>query len=92
MNTPLDKINNDQQQLLQRCISVLMDAFKPSISADDATHFFTTEEVYNAILELNPGAEISKEDIYQAMLDNGFIFHTRKGSTSLGFFWCLIQK
>lgn len=69
----------------------LMDLYNPTGNQSDATHQFSTDEIYDAIKSLNPGVEISKNDIYNAMINRGFIFKPRLGA-GLEFRWLLIQK
>ena len=73
-------------------IDVLMESFKPASTNEGATHFFSTDEIYDAIVQLNPGAEISSIDVYQAMIDAGFIFKPRAGTSGIDFRWLLLQK
>jgi hypothetical protein len=73
-------------------LDVLIESFKPASSNEYATHFFSTDEIYEAIKDLNPGAEISKDDVYQAMLNAGFSFKPRRGTSGIDFRWLLISK
>lgn len=73
-------------------MDVLMESFKPVSTNEAATHFFSTDEIFDAIKQLNPGAEISKEDIYQAMIDAAFVFKPRSGTSGIDFRWLLSQK
>ena len=69
----------------------LMDLYNPTENQSNSTHQFSTDEIYDAIKSLNPGVEISKNDIYNAMINRGFIFKPRLGA-GLEFRWLLIQK
>jgi len=73
-------------------IDVLMESFKPANTNEGATHFFSTDEIHDAIIQLNPGADISSQDVYQAMIDAGFIFKPRAGTSGIDFRWLLLQK
>jgi hypothetical protein len=83
---------DNKQSSVSPYIDVLMESFKPAKSNDAATHLFSTDEIYDAIVSLNPGAQISKEDVYQAMIDAGFIFKPRAGTSGIDFRWLLLQK
>ena len=85
------KMDNNQSNV-SPYIDVLMESFKPANSNEEATHFFSTDEIYDAITQLNPGAEISSQDVYQAMIDAGFIFKPRAGTSGIDFRWLLLQK
>lgn len=77
---------------ISQYINVLNESFKPAISANDATHYFSTDEIFTAIKELNPSADIHKDDIYQAMLDAGYSFKPRPGTSGIDFKWILIAR
>lgn len=77
---------------LDQYINVLLESYKPVASLDEATHFFSTDEVFEAIKDINPGSSINKETIFQTMLDNGFIFKPRAGSSGISFKWLLAIK
>ncbi len=73
-------------------IASLSASFKPTPDARHATHWFTTDEVYDAIRRIDPGAQISKEQVHQAMLDAGYKYQNRPGSSGLDFRWMLQAK
>ena len=73
-------------------IASLSASFKPAPDARHATHWFTTDEVYDAIRRIDPGAHISKEQVHQAMLDAGYKYQNRPGSSGLDFRWMLQAK
>ena len=49
----------------------------------------TTDEIYDAIRRIDPGAEISKSQVHQAMLDAGYQYRVRPGSNGIDFRWML---
>lgn len=73
-------------------IAALQATFKPAWDARHTTHWFTTEEVYQAIKKLDPAANISKDDIFKAMTDAGFKFQNRPGASGCDFRWMLELK
>lgn len=85
---------NDQEQPvdLSPYINVIQSRFVPAQNRKDATHHFSTAEVKQAIKQLNPGLEVNDSDVYDAMIEAGFIFDTVPGAQSLIFKWLLIQK
>ena len=60
-----DKMKNKEQEQKITDISIhiasLSASFKPAPDARHTTHWFTTDEVYDAIRRIDPGAHISKE-------------------------------
>lgn len=73
-------------------IAALQTTFKPANCPKEATHWFTTEEVYNAIKKLDPACKIERDQVYQGMIDAGFKFEPRPGTQSLDFRWMLQAK
>lgn len=73
-------------------ISVLADKFAPAVNADDTTHWFSTDEVFEAIKRIDPSASIKKDDVYQAMLDSGYMYGIRPSTFGLDFRWMLKLK
>ena len=72
-------------------IAALSATFRPA-DTQNATHWFTTDEVYEAIRSVDPGANISKEQVYQAMLDAGYRYSVKPGAHGVDFRWMLQAK
>ncbi len=66
--------------------------YAPAKTPADTTHWFSTEEILNAIRELNPGAKLSKEHIFEAMHAAGYNFANRPCAQGLAFKWMLKEK
>lgn len=73
-------------------IDALQKTFLPALTEDETTHWFSTDEVYDAIKKISPGAGITKEEIYDAMIRAGFQFQCRPGALALDFKWMLKVK
>lgn len=73
-------------------IAAMSASFKPAPDIKHATHWFTTDEVFDAIRRIDPGAQISKEQVHQAMLSAGYQYRNRPGSAGLDFRWMLQAK
>ena len=69
-----------------------IDALHPALTETETTHWFSTDEIYDAIKKISPGASISKEDVYDAMIEAGFRFQCRPGALALDFKWMLKQN
>lgn len=76
---------------LKPYLDSLMESYRPTGDVEEATHFFSTDEVFDAIKQLNPGAEITKNEIFDALIDAGFIFRTRRGASGLDYRWLFVQ-
>lgn len=73
-------------------IAALQATYRPAPDLRHTTHWFTTDEVYDAIKQLDPSADISKEQICRAMTEAGFYFRVRPGSAGCDFRWMLEEK
>ena len=73
-------------------IEVLMQTFAPAQNLQETTHWFSTDEVYEAIKRIDPGTEATKDDIYDSMMDAGFRYQCRPGAMALDFKWMLKAK
>lgn len=85
---------NPQQKItdISIYIAALSSTFAPAKDAAHATHWLTTEEVINAIKELDPSANISKEEIFQALWNAGYRIGQRPCSQGLSFRWMMAAK
>ena len=52
-------------------VAALSASFKPAPDARHTTHWFTTDEVFDAIRRIDPGVQITKDQVHQAMHDAG---------------------
>lgn len=73
-------------------MEALKQTFLPALSESETTHWFSTDEVYDAIKKISPGASITKEEVYDAMIGAGFRFKCRPGALALDFKWMLKQN
>lgn len=70
-------------------IDALGAVFQPAFDARHTTHWFSTDEIFQEIKQINPGADISKEDIHDAMLAAGYRYQQRPGALGCNFRWML---
>lgn len=70
----------------------LTERYKPAVSSEQATHWFSTDEVLSALRELNPSANIRQGDVYQAMWNAGFRFGSKPGTQRITFQWMMVEK
>ncbi len=87
--------NKEQEQKITDIsihIAALSASFKPALDARHTTHWFTTDEVFDAIRRIDPGAQITKDQVHQAMHDAGYRYRNRPGSAGLDFRWMLLAK
>lgn len=85
-------MNNNGNSTVNNYIDALQQTFLPALTEVETTHWFSTDEIYDAIKKISPGASISKEDVYDAMIEAGFRFQCRPGALALDFKWMLKQN
>lgn len=70
----------------------LMSVYAPALSECEATHWFTTHEVFEAIRNIDPATSVTESDVYQILHDAGFRYQPRPGSVGCEFRWMMKQK
>lgn len=73
-------------------IAALQTTYCPASAPAEATHFFSTMEVVDAIKEIDPSAKIDPTQIFGALRQAGFNFCNRPGSQGLVFKWMLRER
>lgn len=73
-------------------IDALSKKFKPALSPSDTTHWFSTEEVRMAILEIDPSVKVNNQNIFDALHQAGYDFTSQPGSYGLHFKWMFKAK
>lgn len=85
-------MNNNGFSAVNNYIDALQQTFLPALTEAETTHWFSTDEVYDAIKKISPGTSITKEEVYDAMIAAGFRFQCRPGALALDFKWMLKQN
>ena len=80
---------NDEQPItdISIYIAALSTTYRPASAPAEATHFFSTPEVVDAIRSIDPSAKISVEQVFSALRHAGFQFCNRPGAQGLEFKW-----
>ncbi len=73
-------------------VAALEKTYKPAPTPADATHFFSTDEVVQAITELDPSARVKPSDVFVALRDAGFDFCSRPCSLGISFKWMFKER
>jgi len=96
MNKDKTKGQEPQKQTqpvdISRFISALQSSYEPANSPKDATHWLSTDDVVDAIKDIDPAANVSREQVYQALLQEGFTFGAKPGTQGLQFRWMMRAK
>ena len=73
-------------------VAALSTTYRPVSAPAEATHFFSTTEVVDAIKEIDPSAKISSDLVFSALHDAGYRFCNRPGTHGLEFKWMFRER
>ena len=73
-------------------IAALQTTYRPAATPAEATHFFSTEEVLQAIKGIDPPANVVSTQVFDALRQVGFDFCNRPGSHGLEFKWMFRER
>ena len=73
-------------------IAALQATYRPAATPAEATHFFSTEEVLQAIKGIDPAANVVSTQVFDALRQVGFDFCNRPGSHGLEFKWMFRER
>lgn len=83
------KKENDEQLIsdISVYVAALSSTYRPASTPAEATHFFSTPGVVDAIRDIAPSAKVCAEQVLSALLDAGYNFCNRPGAQGLEFKW-----
>ena len=83
------KQENNEQPITDISIYVaaLSSTYRPASTPEEATHFFSTPEVVDAIRNIDPSTKVWAEQIFAALLKAGYNVCNRPGAQGLEFKW-----
>ncbi|MCC8186493.1 MAG: 5-formyltetrahydrofolate cyclo-ligase [Bacteroides sp.] len=61
--------------------------YRPVRTIQEATHFFSTQELFRELKQINPGLNISIDQVHDAMIEAGYIYQAKPGYQSIKLFW-----
>ena len=73
-------------------VAALSTTYRPAAAPAEATHFFSTTEVVDAIRGIDPSAKVSPEQVFFALRDAGYEFCNRPGAHGLEFKWMFRER
>ncbi len=84
-----NKKETEEQPITDICVYVaaLSSTYRPASAPAEATHFFSTPEVVDAIRNIDPSSKVCAEQIFAALLKAGYNFCNRPGAQGLEFKW-----
>ena len=88
-----NKKENEEQPItdISIYIAALSTSFRPASAPAEATHFFPTPEVVDAIRGIDPSAKVCAEQVFSALLAAGYNFCNRPGAQGLEFKWMFCE-
>ena len=72
---------------ITKILRIFSDKFKPVSDISEATDFFTTQEILNSILDIDPVNELSPDELITYLEVNKYQFIPEPGKLSLHFKW-----
>ncbi len=84
-----NKQENDEQAItdISAYVDALSSTYRPASVPAEATHFFSTLEVVDAIHNIDPSAKVCAEQVFSALMNAGFKFCNRPCAHGLEFKW-----
>ena len=73
-------------------VAALSTTYRPASAPTEATHFFSTAEVVDAIRGIDPSARIDYEQVFSALRDAVYKFCNRPGAHGLEFKWMFRER
>ena len=73
-------------------VAALQTTYRPASAPAEATHFFSTTEVVDAIRGIDPSAKVSPVQVFDALRQAGFDFCNRPGAHGLEFKWMFRER
>lgn len=89
MKHKANKHSSDASYDISAQIEVLKIRFQPARNEAEATHWYSTEEVVEAIKDIDPGAKVDASLVHDALLEAGFIYRIRPASLHIAFRWMM---
>ena len=87
------KRDQEEKSNHQTDLSVYLEAinrsFEPVEDPVAATHWFSTDEVADAIRDIDPSANINKAMLVKALKEAGYKIECKRGTQALLFRWML---
>ena len=88
------KIETDELPITDISIYVaaLQTTYRPASAPAEATHFFSTAEVVDAIRDIDPSAKICNTQVFDALRHAGFDFCNRPGAHGVEVKWMFRER
>ncbi|MBV5334368.1 MAG: hypothetical protein JZU49_01000 [Sulfuricurvum sp.] len=81
----------EDSEFLNQVISQFSKWYSPAATIADATDFYSTSEIVEALNQFNPGAKVNEEQIYQSMIDSGYQYAPAPGKLTFQLKWLIVR-
>ena len=78
-------------EFLSQIISQFKNWYKPAQSIDQATDFFSTTEITEALNQVNPGVQVDNTLVFDAMTEAGYHYCPDPGKLTFQLKWMIIR-
>lgn len=82
----------ENQEFLSEIIELFSSWYAPASDISQATDFFSTSEIVEALNQFHPGAKVNPEQVYQLMIDAGYRYAPDPGKMTFQLKWMIIRK
>ena len=89
MTMKKDKEDRSPKTDLSVYLEAIDRSFVPVENPEDATHWLSTDEVADAIRDIDPTANIEKAMLVNALKEAGYKIECKRGTQGLQFRWML---
>lgn len=79
----------DDAGYVNEVMDLFQTRFAPCETMDQATHIFSTDEIFKAMKDLNHGTNVKREELYLILHDSGFRFMIEDQKFSFSLKWLL---
>lgn len=86
-----DSNSNDRSQYVAEAASYVTPYFKPALDRRGATDLFTTHEVWQSIVRLNPNTNVSEGDVFTMLEEHCFLYQPDDTLLSLEYKWLMVR-
>lgn len=82
----------EQSEFLNQIISQFSNWYQPAADISEATDFFSTSEIVEALNQFHPGAKVNPENVYDMMTNAGYSFVPDPGKMTFQLKWMIIRR
>lgn len=87
-----DNNDNDRSKYVAEAATYVTPYFKPATNRSGATDLFTTREIWQSIVRLNPDTNVTIGDVFSMLEEHCFLYEPDSTLLSLEYKWLLVRN